>query len=533
MKRLIGLTLGVTLLLGTAELAFARPGGGHGFSGGASRGGGGGSGNRSGGGGGYSSSGSSSSSGEIDAEVVSGLVELARLCFVYPKVGIPLIIVIGLAFAFRDRFVGSGADGFVTHRLPSGWSSGSTTEPAAPTPTVRETLSPRRTLERLREEGGDPDFSLVLFEDFLYALYARAQEARGARTLDELSPYIGPRAREVLARTGPDLLAVRTPIIGAMTYVSVTEVAPDRPQVVVRVEFEANYTAVRGTAEASEEQAYYVCERWMLVRKLGVRSRPPERTRVFGCPSCGAPLTELRGDTCGHCGKVVVTGAFDWLVEAVNIVRRERSGPQLVGNVAEQGTQLPLVRDPSASARLEELKQRDPAFAWEAFEARVRLVFSEFQTGWSAREAARFRPYLSDNLFQAQVYWVEAYLGAKLTNVSEASLQAIALARVSSDKYYDAISVRVKGKGLDYTVNASGEVVGGSRATPRTYTEYWTLIRGAGARGAARADKLCPSCGAPLAINMAGSCEYCSARVVSGEFDWVLSRIEQDEVYQG
>jgi hypothetical protein len=32
---------------------------------------------------------------------------------------------------------------------------------------------------------------------------------------------------------------------------------------------------------------------------------------------------------------------------------------------------------------------------------------------------------------------------------------------------------------------------------------------------------------------MAGNCTHCSARVTSGDFDWVLSRIEQDESYQG
>jgi hypothetical protein len=32
---------------------------------------------------------------------------------------------------------------------------------------------------------------------------------------------------------------------------------------------------------------------------------------------------------------------------------------------------------------------------------------------------------------------------------------------------------------------------------------------------------------------MAGSCEHCNAKVTSGEFDWVLSRIEQDEAYAG
>jgi hypothetical protein len=79
----------------------------------------------------------------------------------------------------------------------------------------------------------------------------------------------------------------------------------------------------------------------------------------------------------------------------------------------------------------------------------------------------------------------------------------------------------------------SGRVVGGDPRRDRRYSEYWTLIRGAGVRGAPRADKVCPSCGAPLAVSMAGNCEYCNTLVTSGDFDWVLSRIEQDDVYAG
>lgn len=40
-------------------------------------------------------------------------------------------------------------------------------------------------------------------------------------------------------------------------------------------------------------------------------------------------------------------------------------------------------------------------------------------------------------------------------------------------------------------------------------------------------------CGAALAINQAGDCEYCKVRVTTGEFDRVLSRIEQDDSYSG
>jgi hypothetical protein len=80
-------------------------------------------------------------------------------------------------------------------------------------------------------------------------------------------------------------------------------------------------------------------------------------------------------------------------------------------------------------------------------------------------------------------------------------------------------------------VNEAGEVVGGSRSEPRAYSEYWTLIRGSSRSGAPRAEPVCPNCGAGLNINMAGQCAYCRAKVTTGEFDWVLSRIEQDEVY--
>jgi hypothetical protein len=28
-------------------------------------------------------------------------------------------------------------------------------------------------------------------------------------------------------------------------------------------------------------------------------------------------------------------------------------------------------------------------------------------------------------------------------------------------------------------------------------------------------------------------CEYCGSKIVTGDFDWVLARIEQDEAYRG
>jgi hypothetical protein len=79
----------------------------------------------------------------------------------------------------------------------------------------------------------------------------------------------------------------------------------------------------------------------------------------------------------------------------------------------------------------------------------------------------------------------------------------------------------------------SGKVVSGSKSKEREYSEYWTLIRGAGRSGSPRTDAVCPNCGAPLHVNMHGHCNYCRVKVTTGDFDWVLSRIEQDEAYTG
>jgi hypothetical protein len=37
----------------------------------------------------------------------------------------------------------------------------------------------------------------------------------------------------------------------------------------------------------------------------------------------------------------------------------------------------------------------------------------------------------------------------------------------------------------------------------------------------------CPNCGAPLDVDLAGVCKYCKASIMGGEYDWVLTRIEQ------
>ncbi|HEX8440408.1 TIM44-like domain-containing protein [Archangium sp.] len=400
---------------------------------------------------------------------------------------------------------------------------------------ARELLTRLRTVGPLGAGGRpvpfDPDFSLVPFEDFLYALYAKAHEARGGGRLDSLAAYLSEGARASLRGLG-EPARVQAVVVGAMQYLHTDLVTPHSTRVSVQLRFEANYTE---TSARGAQQSYYVAEEWTLARGTAVKSRSPDKARVFKCPNCGAALDGMRGNTCAYCEQKVDTGEFDWVVERIEVLEREQRGPQLGGDTPEEGTDWPTVKQPKVDDRMRLLLMQDPELSWDALNQRLGLIFQELQVAWSHRRWEQVRPYVSDSLFQMQLYWMDAYKQAGLRNVTEnARITCVELARVVSDKYYYALTVRLFATGLDYTVRDSdGQVVGGSRTRERKYSEYWTLIRGRDTRGKPSADKHCPSCGAALSINMAGNCTHCSAKVTSGEFDWVLSRIEQDESYQG
>lgn len=491
-----------------AATAAARPGGGSSF-GGSSRGGSsGGSSGSSGGGGG----------GGDCTWPIELILFLFNLTVDYPVVGIPLDIALIVAVWYGLR------QSSLT-KAQQDWS----TNAAAAVPAASG--SPSRVVRKqlfVVAGQADPGFSLVLFEDFAYALYAAVHEARGRNQANELSPYLGIETIGHLVSTARGIEEVRAIVVGALLYIK-TVASNGARRIEVTLEFQANYTEIDSSGHA---QAYYVVERWTLSRARTARSRTPETARIIGCPNCGAPLSSVRGNTCSYCNKVVNTGEFDWMVDSIVEVEKTKRPPQLTGDTAEVGNDFPTVVDPEAQARYQALTRRDPALSWQHLTGRVALIFGEMQVAWSTLEWKRARPFVSDQLFQMLSYWMDTYRREEMRNVTEnGRIVRIEICAVISDAHYDAVTLRVFATSLDYTITDGGKVVSGSRTKERAYTEYWTLIRGSKAETRGVSDRVCPNCGAPLDITMTGNCTSCSVKVTAGEFDWVLSRIEQDDVY--
>lgn len=493
-RRRLATLVGAIGLVGLVGIAAARPGGGDSFSGG----------------GGHGGSGGDGGGGAVAFELIYWLF---RLILWYPSIGLPIVgVVIGYVVwsAYRQH-------------QNKDWDSG-------PPVQLHEAADPAE-VRRL-----DPAFSHIVFEDFAFRLVSTAHRVRhSTETLATVAPYVTETARAQLASQAPAGVPVVQVVVGALrTYrvdVPAAATGPDgRPQRVrIGVEIEANI--------ATAEHTYYTVESWLFGRDATVTSKPPGATRAFPCPNCGAPWQASQTGTqvCASCGQVVDNGRFDWVVEQIALVSSDERPPTLTTDVPERGTDLPTYRDPDVDTAWAQLTADDPEVTDDALDARLAMIYSRLNAAWSSNDLRPVRGLVSDGLYDYLAYWVEAYREQGLRNVlTDMRITRTVLARLTRDRYYDALTIRLWATGKDYVIRTqTGAVVRGARHRERPYSEYWTLIRSRGRKGAPRTDPACSNCGAPLHITQSGECEHCGAHLTAGEFDWVISKIEQDDTYRG
>lgn len=480
----------IGLLLLVAD-ALARAGGGEGFSGG----------------GGSSSGGSYGGGGGGGDGIDIGV--LIWLVFEHPVIGIPVVIVVvGIAAASRGGGMGRG---HTTIR--------STPHAPRQRPSTPATVAP--TL--------DPAFSVPLFLDLARLLFVRGHEERGRKNAAPLRPFFAEATLTAfLARA--DVRSVRDIIVGTLRLGSSRR---EGEYAILDVRVEANVTEVGESGSVT----WLLRERWSFRRLADTPSLGPDRMRALACPNCGSPADTQADGRCSSCDIVVADGRLQWEVVAVEIVGREKV-PSLSlkpGAGVEAGTRTPTRSDADLGAQMRRFQARHPGESWDALRERFVALFTRVQAAWSAGDLAALRPHETDFLYQQHRYWLERYRAEGYRNrVESVRVTEVVPVRVTMDHWVEAVTVRIYATARDWTEERDGTVRGGSRDADRVFTEYWTLLRSVGATGKAPTLDGCPSCGAPLdRIGETGVCGYCEAKITGGDFDWVLSGIDQDDVYGG
>ena len=243
--------------------------------------------------------------------------------------------------------------------------------------------------------------------------------------------------------------------------------------------------------------------------------------------------------TCRNCDTPITAGQLQW--QATFVVLHSRQ-PATVPEISwlqggdEGSVHEPTVQDPELPAAMRALATRHPDFDHQTFGQRVELVYYTLQEAWSANSWGDARPFVTDRMFQTLRFWIERYSKHGLRNqLDEVDLERVRIVKIEVDAWYESITVRLWGSMKDSVVDREGKVVGGNAKTARRFSEYWTFLRAAGGSGGSHGDQaVCPSCGAPLdQVSQAGICGYCDSKITTGQFDWVLARIEQPEAYRG
>ena len=195
-------------------------------------------------------------------------------------------------------------------------------------------------------------------------------------------------------------------------------------------------------------------------------------------------------------------------------------------------TPFPTPTGANGPAGLAAIEAHDPAFNEANFLADVERAFFTVEEAWTELKPDMSRQVMADGVWQQHKAQIEGYQHNGTRNVLDGlALGKATVINATSDQSYDTITVRLLAACADYDVEeASGKVIRGNKHDMSQWQEDWTFQRSSDATtksGGGTLQKKCPNCGAPLDLDLAGTCKYCKAPIMSGKYDWVLSRIDQ------
>lgn len=483
------LLLSLLLVAGGNEL-LARPGGGHSYSGG---------------GGGFSGGG-----GGDGGLIVFLLMQLP------PQISIPLIVGI---FIFR----------YVVQKRKKN-QSGTVSSAPPVSNRIQKSQETRHNIDSLKNE--DPNFSEIVFLDFVASLYNKYYSYYGKPEFKNISPFIDKSELQKSSMLKQQQ-EIKEIVIGSLNIVKISS---HNDYTRIETEIRANYTR---TAKGKSTRLQ-VIERWSFKRKAGLTSPEPGVMRKLSCPNCGASSDFSDNGTCEYCGTFIEAGEMQWYMNQRRILQSELFNTSGLAHYEEErGSSLPTVYQPGLNTQKEKFAQRagvDQSYLETTFKQQVvSSYFFEIYHAWSQNNLKKVRNLLSDRTYDNFMFWMDAFRKAGLNNrLEDVKISDIRIAKIDLDKFYDTITVRIFASALDYVSDRNGKVIGGSARRKRKFTEYWTFIRRNGVKTDSFDHSKCPSCGAPADnIGQAGICEYCNSKISTGEFSWVLAIITQDEEYTG
>ncbi len=182
------------------------------------------------------------------------------------------------------------------------------------------------------------------------------------------------------------------------------------------------------------------------------------------------------------------------------------------------------------------IQVNDPDFNKEELIAWSKNLFIKLQQAWTARDWSTIRTFETESLFEQHKNQLQGYINNNQINVMDricVNYAHLYNYRAEGDK--EILTVRLNSRMEDYIIDATTkQVIKGEKGLDKVNTYLLTFIRKNGVKtkpGTIEVNTTnCPNCGAPTQITSSGKCEYCGSVITTGEYNWVLSNLERENV---
>lgn len=188
---------------------------------------------------------------------------------------------------------------------------------------------------------------------------------------------------------------------------------------------------------------------------------------------------------------------------------------------------------------LETIKQDDPEFSPELFMEKAKTIAERLQEAWSKNDMISVRNYVSQGVYNRFKLQLELMIDEeKVRNVvSDFKVLKISVIDLSTSASYQTLHVNIFACAKDATVSADASdddiKKALDNAVKSAFYEVYSFTRKLGTKTNMKSNWLkgqCPNCGyVPDNFSESNKCQSCGSIYNSGEYDWVLSEITQEE----
>lgn len=188
-----------------------------------------------------------------------------------------------------------------------------------------------------------------------------------------------------------------------------------------------------------------------------------------------------------------------------------------------------LSRPEGENIGVDGIRRGDPNFSEQLFLEDVANRYVKLQNAWTSQDWEPMRMLMTDALYAQFERQLNAMRQKGYVNhVDRIAVLGTRILGCWQDAGKQSVTVELRTRIVDYTVDASGKVVQGNPNKELFMGYEWTMIRSRDAKtdsfeGERRT--ACPACGAPVLLNASNRCEYCGSLLSASEHGWVVSAI--------